>query len=589
MGLDPDISGVSLPSRPFGPIDGGTPRIDIRPSGNLELTFGGNFQKVDNPILTENQRKNGGFDFDMAINMNALGQIGDKMKLTMAYNTQSTFNFENQVKLEYTGYEDEIIKRIEAGNVNFNTNSSLITGSQSLFGLKTQLQFGRATITNVLSQRKSQAQNLTIQGGAESQNYSLKADEYDENRHYFLGHYYRDQYNVSLENLPIINSQIQVTRLEVWVTSRNSTGTAVERDVVGFMDLAESDPFNTNFIRPSNTPYPNTTCLRPGEDLTQNQASNSLYIQLSDPALAEARNLETVSAVLQQDLDLTPTVDFEKTFGKQLTSSEYSFDPQLGYISLNRQLQPYEVLAVAYQYTVNGSTYQVGEFSENVPVDPDVPNVLFLKLLKSTVANPKLPIWDLMMKNIYNIGAFQIDREDFKLDILYQSPGGGENRFLPSVPNEPGLPAGDPLQGIPLISLLGMDRLNAQQDPQPDGVFDFINGTTINTQNGRVIFPVIEPFGEDLQNLFDPGDVDLIEAFTYNILYDSTLTVAQQFPELNRYAIKGRYKSNISSDITLGAFNIPQGSVTVTAGGQQLVEGQDFTVDYNIGRLPRDQ
>ena len=573
----------------FNRLFGGT-NIDIRPSGNLELTFGGNFQKVDNPILTEQQRTNGGFDFDMAINMNALGQIGEKMKLTMAYNTQSTFNFENQVKLEYTGYEDEIIKRIEAGNVHFNTNSSLITGSQSLFGLKTQMQFGRTTITNVLSQRKSQAENLTIQGGAESQLYELKADEYDENRHFFLGHYFRDNYNEALENLPIVNSQIQITRLEVWVTSRNSTGTEVERDVVGFMDLAEKNPFDTNFAN-NGIALPNTVCTTPNDPLTQSFASNSLYQLLTNESNSDARNLETVNSFLQQDPDfeLTPTVDFEKTFAKQLSPSEYSFDPQLGYISLNRQLQPYEVLAVSYQYTENGKTYQVGEFSENVPVDPQTPNVLFLKLLKSTVANPRLPIWDLMMKNVYNIGAFQISREDFKLDILYQEPGGGENRFLPledeSVsPVVPGLPAGSQFIGVPLISALGMDRLNIQQDPQPDGVFDFIQGITINTQNGRVIFPVVEPFGDDLRELFGPVP-NFADDFVYDILYDSTLTVAQQFPEFNRYSIEGRYKSSVSSEIALGAFNIPQGSVTVTAGGQQLIEGQDYTVDYNIGRL----
>ncbi|MFT5833429.1 MAG: cell surface protein SprA, partial [Cognaticolwellia sp.] len=224
----------------FGADDEGNTLIDIQPNGNIDLTFGGDFQTVDNPILRERQRRQGGFDFDMAIQMNVVGTIGSKMKLQTNYNTQATFDFENQMKLEYTGDEDQIIQKIEAGNVSLPLRSSLIQGSQSLFGIKTELQFGRLRVTSVLSQQKSRRKNLQIQGGAQQQKFEVSADQYDENRHFFLSHYNRSKYESTLQNLPQINTLFKITKMEVWVTNtRNSTQDV--RDIVVFSDLGEGD------------------------------------------------------------------------------------------------------------------------------------------------------------------------------------------------------------------------------------------------------------------------------------------------------------------------------------------------------------
>ena len=214
-GLIPKVNvGGQLADRLFG----GT-AVDIRPNGNIDLTFGYNRQNIQNPTLTAQQRKQGGFQFDMNIQMNVVGKIGDKLKLTTNYNTQSSFDFENQVKLEYTGYQDEIIKKIEAGNVSLPLPTTLIQGSQSLFGLKTQLQFGRLMLSTVISQQKSQTQNISIQGGAQTQTFSVNADQYDENRNYFLGQYFRNNYNKNMAQIPIINSGVQIKKIEVWVTN----------------------------------------------------------------------------------------------------------------------------------------------------------------------------------------------------------------------------------------------------------------------------------------------------------------------------------------------------------------------------------
>lgn len=550
----------------FDRIFGGN-TISVRPQGNVDVTVGGNWQNIKNPTLVQRAQKYGMFDFDMQMNINLLATVGDKLKLNISNNTKATFDYQNIQRLEYTGKEDEIIKKIEAGNISFPLNSSLISGVQSLFGLKTQLQFGKLWVTGVLSQQKSKRQSLTIQGGSQTQQFALKADEYEENRHFLLGQYFRNNYNRALANFPIINSQVTINKIEVWVTNRTGATEGV-RTVVGLMDLAEANPYNAT-LNGQTRPIPS--------GLPDNRANN-VYDRLQQNPQARVQGLQT-SALLS--LGLSQNTDFAVTTARKLNASEFSFNPQIGYISLNTQINPDDILCVAYRYTYNGKLFQVGEFAEDLP--PSVgpggqPSanqpVLFMKLLKGLSFQPTLPIWDLMMKNVYPLGGLGVSKDEFRLNVLYQDPGGGEKRYLPEGPRA----------GTPLITILNLDRLNFQNDPAPDGIFDFVEGITINTQQGKIIFPVLEPFGEDLRPAIGPSS-QLATKYLYTKLYDSTKTIARQFQQNNRFVIKGSYKSASSSEIFLGGFNIPQGSVSVSAGGQRLVENVDYQIDYGLGRL----
>ncbi len=546
----------------FDKLFGGS-KIEIKPQGNIDMTLGGNTQKTDNPNIPIRNRKTGGFDFDMNININIIGKIGDKLQLGVKYNTQSGFDFDNQVKLGYTGDEDDIIKVIEAGNVSLPLQTRLISGSQTLFGLKTQLQFGRLMWTSVVSQQKSKKETLLIENGAQKQNFEIRSDQYEENKHFFLAQYFRDNYDRALSALPNIKSVVNVTRLEVWVTNRNGTTQNV-RDVVGLNDLGEYSPYSTQIQSSGN-----------GNALPDKSANN-LYSQLvGNPT---GRFVNNVVADLQGTLNLTQGQDFEKTYARKLNENEYTVNRQLGYLSLNSQLNPNEVLAVAFQYEYNGQVLQVGEFGNQIPPDSNsTSKVLYLKLLKGTTIRPALPIWNLMMKNIYSLGAYNLSNEDFRLDIYYNDPGGGLKRYMPK----------GCLVGKPLINVLNLDNLNMNNDPQPDGLFDYVPGVTIITQNGRLIFPVIEPFGENLRKAYTAcgSPANIADQYVYDHLYDSTKFIAQQFPEFNRFIIKGQYKGSNNREISLGAGNVPRGSVTVNAGGQKLVEGSDYTVDYNLGRV----
>ena len=537
--------------------------IQITPNGSIDITLGGNYQKVDNPILTERLRRQGGFNFDMNIQANVVGNIGNLMKLNFNYNTKATFDFENQMKLAYNGKEDQIIRKIEAGNVSLPLRNSLITGSQNLFGIKTELQFGRLTVTSLISQQKSKNENIQIQGGAQTRTFRVEADNYDFNRHFFLAHFFRDRYEDALKNAPVITSPYNITNVEVWITNRTRRQENA-RDILAFMDLGEHDSiYNTAKINPLNTVNPSNN-------------SNDLY---QDVNVAEVRNTNTSINHLKNFKGYDQVLDFEKTNAIKLDPNQYTVHPQLGYISLNQTPNPDEVLAVAFEYTYRGEVYRVGQFAQDVAPGDNNENVLILKMLKSTNLNPRLPMWNLMMKNIYSLNAYQVNPKDFFLDIYYQDPGGGEKRYIPAGP--------DSVKGVPLIRVLNLDKVNNRRDPIPDGVFDFIPGVTIEAGKGRLIFPVLEPFGDHLRDKFgsDAQSQILASRYVYDQLYDSTQVIAQQFPEFNRFIIQGNYKSSVSSEISLNKLNIPEGSVKVTAGGRVLQEGSDYTVDYLLGRV----
>lgn len=557
---------LKIDSEVFDRIFGGN-TIDIRPQGTAELIFGINVNKNENPQIPERQRSITTFDFDQRIQMNIVGNIGDKMKLTTNYNTQATFDFENQMKLEYTGYDDEIIKKIEAGNVSMPLGGSLISGSQSLFGIKAELQFGKLYTTTLFSQQRGQRKEINVEGGAQVQEFVIAADNYEVNRHFFLSKFFRDRYDQALRSLPVVNSDVQITRIEVWVVNYRAN---VEdtRNVLAFADLGETFDGMTEHGQNN---YP----VAPGNIASNNR--NALYDELDIP---QVRNFNASAATLT-GIGMQEAIQFERIANaRRLTENEYTYNEKLGFISLNQALNNDERLAVSYEYYLDGQRYQVGDLSTD---GVSGTNSLFAKLLKASLTVVTVPLWDLMMKNVYSIGAFQVNSQDFILNVWYNDPTEGIN--IPFIPQ-------DGVEDIPLVQLLGLDRLDQNGAAFPDGRFDFVDfaatqGGTINSANGRIYFTTVEPFGSHLDAQLEQRGVSepLRDQVVFQPLYDSTRIAAQLIPNLNRFTIQGTYQSASSDEISLNAMNIPQGSVTVTAGGVQLQENVDYTVDYNMGRV----
>ncbi len=571
LGLDGEsaVSGRSLipplyVSPAFDRLFGGS-FVEIIPNGFVTLDFGGRFTRNKDPNLPVRAQRYATFDFEPQINMNAVGKVGEKLAVTANFANNNSFDFQNDLKVEYTGYEEEIIKKIEIGNVSMPVNNSLITGAQNLFGIKTQLQFGDLFVTSVASTQRGTAETITVSGGeGQRQEFEVRSSDYDENRHFFLGHFFRDNYERWLKGLPQLNSGVNVTRVEVFIINRTQS-TNTQRRIAAFMDLGETNPENVNkdeFL----------IAGQQGNRPTDNEA-NSLWSSLQ----AFPKGYDAfVNAIASINPMLTRTVDYEAVnVSRKLETTEFTFNQRLGYISLQRQLQNDEMLAVSYEFSFNGERHVVGELSETYGVRPD-DQVAILKLLRPSKVNIDVPTWDLMMKNIYNLPGNQITQEGFQLRIIYRDDRTGQDN--PSLHESS-------LRDVPLLRLFNLDSLNQNNDPQPDGNFDYIPEATIDENNGRIIFPVLEPFGTNLSELFLPEEESFRGKYVFNTLYESTKNDAQQLTSKDKFFIKGQYASGSSTEIALPGINISPESVVVSSGGTQLTPNIDYRVDPNLGRV----
>jgi len=532
-----------------GNVLGDNNPIDIKTQGSAELTFGGKYSRTYNPSLTKQQQRMFNFDFTNKIQMSITGKVGNKVSMKVKYDTESQFDFENQMKLDYTGDEDEIIKKIEAGNVTFPIDNTLIKGSQSLMGFRADLQFGKLKVSGVLSRQRGEFSTINVDKGAQTSQFNIRCDNYEANKHFFLGHYFRDHYETAFKTSPEITDGVLIRRVEIWMT-QTSAGKENARNVLALTDLGDTKVGN-NYEMPSNQ-------------------TDRLYQQVKN--LPNVRDINLISNVMAQN-NFTIGQNYEKAeLAIKLKETQYTINNKLGYISLKSSVDPSKILAVAYEYEYHGKVYQVGEFSSD---GVEHPNLLIVKLLKGSHLNTTYNNWDLMMKNIYSIGGYQISPDEFKLDILYEDAQTGKP--IGYYPEE------GKLKGKPLISIMNLDVISANKEPHPDGLFDFLEGYTINSQSGLIMFPVLEPFGSHLDNVI--GDPKISTKYDYPQLYDSTQSSARQFAEKDKFLLKGSYKSSFSSDISLNTTQVQEGSVTVTAGGRKLVEGTDYTVDYAMGRV----
>ena len=536
----------------FGP--GG---IRVRTQGSAELKLGMNKKSIDNPSLPIRNRKTTMMNFDEKINLNVNGKVGDKVNMNLNYNTDATLDYDAQnMKLKYDGKEDEIIKLVEAGNVSFPSNSSLIKGASSLFGVRTDMQFGKLKLQMVASQKKSASKSVSSRGGVQLTPFEINVADYEENRHFFLSRYFRNHYDEWMQKLPNLVTGITINRVEIWVTNKSGT-TANTRNIVALTDLGEASKISN--------PMWTATGLVPSN------SANNEYQAMTTQYVA-ARDIDQAAATLE-GAGLVGGADFEKLeSARLLSSSEYTVNPALGYVSLKTGIQTDQVLAVAYEYTSGGVTYQVGEFASDIT---DTKQALFVKSLKNTSCNPQQGNWDLMMKNVYYL-ASNIEKEKFRLDVKYQSDTTGV--YLSYIPEQR-------VKNTPIIRVLGADRLDNNNKAHSNGYYDYVEGYTVS--NGRVFIPKVEPFGSYMRDYLVKNGVaaDAAEKYAFTELYDSTKTVARQIAEKNKYQMVGQFKGSSANVISLDAYNVPQGSVVVTAGGVTLTEGTDYSVDYNAGEV----
>ncbi len=580
------IPSITIKNKMFENIFGSN-KIELIPQGYASFDLGVLYQKIENPLILPQNRTSFAINIQQRIQLGITGKVGENLQLKANYDTQSGFAFENRMNMVWQAKgswkdlqskglnekgqdpEDKIIKRVEVGNINMPLSTSLIRGSQSLFGLKTEFQLGKTTGTLVFSQQQGEAKTITAQGGGMMSTFKVNAFDYEDNQHYFLDKYFLDKYDDALTDYPLIKSQIAITRLEVWMLDQGGANLETQKPIIGLRDLGDQD------------------------GLTPNNANGNLYSQMT-AALGTTRDVTAAYNTLNgRSFPNAQGTPEPYTSGEQfitnakarrLTASEYKFNSQLGYISLNQRLNDNQFLAVSFSYTINGSStvYKVGEFSEENAV-------VLTKLLKSNIAvKPTSPMWNLMMKNIYPLNTSQLNKQDFILNVFFRDPAsGGKVNYLANATYKNDYTRFDREN---LLRVLNWDRLNANNDIQQDsrgvygdGIFDFVNGTTVDAENAKVIFTKVQPFGSYLDQIL--ADNDKKKDFVYNDLYNQLKETAKQSALAQRYTLEGRYKGSQGQGISLGAINVPQGSVKVTANGTQLVEGVDYTVDYMLGTV----
>ena len=292
------------------------------------------------------------------------------------------------------------------------------------------------------------------------------ADDYEANRHFFLSHHFRDIYNDALKNLPVVSTGLNISRIEVWITNKTSSYEET-RNIVAFADLAENSSHIYNKIPDFQA--------SPGAVRYPDNSANRLYEQLltTYTGMRRCRSGHNCFQFPYTRVSRSGVILRKLKMPGSLMTGNTTLNSQLGYISLNTALNTDEVLAVAYEYTLNGQVYKVGEFSTD---GITAPQTLVLKLLKGTTLSPKYPTWNLMMKNIYSLGSGRLESNDFQLNILYEDDKTGNSINY--------LPEGKTANKI-LLQVLGLDNLNSQQDHESDGYFDFIDGVTIIVKQGE--------------------------------------------------------------------------------------------------------
>jgi cell surface protein SprA len=555
----------------------GTSDVDLRVNGTADIRAGFDYRKSDQQVSITGKPSQLDPEFKQDLSLGITGTIGDKLRINVNYDSRNQFDFQNQLKLEYTGYEDEIIQKIEAGNVFLQTPSTLIRGGQSLFGIKSEFKLGGIKLTTVMSQQEGQANALNIEGGSEETKFDLRPTDYDEATHFFLGYYFRNRFEAALvdpPNIRVANGFERITEVEVWKLMPTRPEEENVRQAVAMVDLGEA----TDILYQAND-YTSQVLPNPNNDQYDDATGGELDSELRNGNAAPGSYLESVKDLSSSDFQVGKFKRLER-------GRDYEIDQSLGFITLRQRVQESEALAVAFRYRANGRTFQVGDFSTETGGSNggQNENKIVLKLIRPVQLRQPAPeasfnpaAWYLEMRNIYRLPGRSISPTEFQLQVYYEPPGKTASKTLPGVGGTQ-----------TVLQLVGLDRVNEDQALSPDDVFDFLVNYTIKPGDGTLIFPYLEPFGSRMRGVIAQGggtpeaQQQLENIFVFDNLYKQKKANAQRDSQHDVYRIRGSYKGSVKSSYDLNAFSgVIPGSVRVTSGGTPLQEGTDFVVEYS--------
>lgn len=518
---------LKIKNSAFKRIFGGD-RVGLRVSGNISFELAGRTESREGSAVSSIEQR-GRFSpkFKQTQQFRVEGRVGDKVTVSVDQNSEATFDFENTLKLTYEGDEDEIVQRIEAGNVGLSLPStefvSTSANHQGLFGIKTQMQVGNLSFTGIASLERGENQSLSISGSSRENKFRIRDYEYVKNRFFFIDDIYQAVFESQLDVNRMILQDIpeqRVQQLDIW---RTVSGTvSFDETFEGYAVLDPDQYLDINGF--PNTPLPTGT---------------------------EGGAVET-----GRFKRLVPDVD-------------YVYDYQRGYFQLKTNVADNEVLAVAYkrgptltQSTQVGMPYQAIDSLVASGQDP----VIVLRIIKPAFTKPSPDpygeTWKLAMRNVYNLQGSGISEEGFDIDILYTVTGDDQDV--------------DAKSGKAYLNLLGLDRVSEQGQVQPDNKPDLRRPEVFNLTDGYLVFPTLQPFDppEGSPFGFDPErHVDIYEI-------DDDLTLEQ---ERSKFELEVTTTAS-SNSFDLG-FNVLDGSEKVRLNGRELQKDRDYIIDYFSGKL----
>ncbi|WP_310682322.1 cell surface protein SprA [Aliifodinibius sp. S!AR15-10] len=520
----------------------GKPEVNLKVNGTANMNLGATIQKTENPHIPEDQQTQIDPTFEQSLKLNIQGTIGDKLSIQTDWDTEREFDFMNRLNIVYQGYEDEIIQRLEMGNVSMETGNTLIRGGSSLFGVKSVAQLGALEVTSVLSQQEGEGNTQTITGGAQEQDISIRPADYENDTHFFLDFFTRQQFEQNMSNPQQLGQALQLSEVKVWILRESTQSFDGERQAIAMVDLGVVQ-------------NPDSSYAPPNDDL--DSFPEDTLDQYRDPAVG-------VSAA---DFGVEPSEFVEGYFIPLQEGADYELNRPLGYLSLKRNLGSRQALAISFKYLnpQTGETVTVGDVSQGGG------NRIFLKLIRPQNVTTTNSAWDLMMKNIYSLGVSNVSQDGLEVDISYTEQNLPQNTL--------------PGRNTIMLRDLGLDRVDAQGATNPDNQIDFSSGT-LNPVSGTIIFPYLEPFGGRIASVLSQSSISQpeIDRLAFNELYSEKKVNASQSSKNNFYLIDGTSKGSVSDSYSLG-FSLVEGSVKVYANGQELQEGTDYTVDYSIGNI----
>nr|WP_255727742.1 cell surface protein SprA [Rhodohalobacter sulfatireducens] len=520
----------------------GKPEVNLRVNGVAQMNVGASIQKSEDPSLPPDQQTRVDPTFDQNLQLNIQGTIGDKLTIQTDWDTERTLDYQNTLNIVYEGYEDEIIKSIEMGNVSMNTGNSLIRGSGALFGIKSVAELGSLRLTSVVSQQDGESNVETISGGSQERQIEIRPADYSDDQHFFLDFYTRQEFETSMANPQQLSQTLQIADVEVWVLRENIQAEEGSKLAVALAEMGVNQQPDGSYAPPNNQ---------------TDTFSDQLLDQYRDPQ----------TGISASELNIEDSRNFEEGYFTPLQEGvDYTINKITGYISLNRALGSREVLAIAFNYRgANNEIVEVGEINNGGG------DRIFLKMLRPKNVSTDNELFPLTMRNIYSLGVSNITRESLELELQYTEDNVASNRL--------------PGRGTTLLQDLGLDRVDSQGALEPDNQIDIGTGT-LDPQNGLIVFPYLQPFGDRIENVLQdsPASPEDVDRLSYNELYTERQRNAAQSSKNSFYRFNGTSRGGVQENFNLG-IALVEGSVRVYANGTELQENVDYQVDYSFGSI----